>query len=74
MFFHKKLKSIFILIMITTSAIPVIANDPHSFAKTDEATVQKLYLDIKVDFDRKIISGKAQWTIKKSADATASDR
>ncbi|MEI7801391.1 MAG: M1 family metallopeptidase [Bacteroidota bacterium] len=71
MFFHKKLKSIFILIMITTSAIPVIANDPHSFAKTDEATVQKLYLDIKVDFDREIISGKAQWTIKKSAEATA---
>ncbi len=57
--------------MTTISSIPVLANDPHSTAKPDEAVVQKLYLDINVDFGKKIISGKAQWTIKKSASADA---
>ena len=57
--------------MLTISSIPVIASDPHSFAIPDEAVVQKLYLDIKIDFDKKIISGKAQWNIKKSESAEA---
>ncbi|GDX52035.1 aminopeptidase [Bacteroidota bacterium] len=57
--------------MTTLTSAPILALDPHSFARIDEAVVQKLYLDIKVDFSRKIISGKAQWTIKKGADATA---
>lgn len=33
--------------------------DPHSFAKPNEAVVKHLDLDITVDFDKKIISGKA---------------
>jgi leukotriene-A4 hydrolase len=33
--------------------------DPHSFARPDEAVVKHLDLDITVDFDKKIISGKA---------------
>jgi leukotriene-A4 hydrolase len=33
--------------------------DPHSFAKPEQAVVKHLDLDIAVDFDKKIISGKA---------------
>lgn len=38
--------------------------DPHSFAKTDEAIVKDLDLDIKVDFESKTISGKASYKIE----------
>lgn len=38
--------------------------DPHSFAEPLEAVVKHLDLNIKVDFDTKIISGKASWTIE----------
>ncbi len=57
--------------MSTLTTVPVLAFDPHSVAIPDEAVVQKLYLNISVDFGKKTISGKAQWTIKKSADADA---
>ncbi len=57
--------------MSILSSIPVLAADPHSVAIPDEAVVQKLYLKINVDFGKKIISGKAQWTIKKSKEAEA---
>ena len=40
------------------------ATDPHSFAHPDEAVVRHLDLDITVDFDRKIISGKATCEIE----------
>lgn len=38
--------------------------DPHSFAEPHEAVVKHLDLNIKVDFDTKIISGIASWTIE----------
>ncbi len=38
--------------------------DPHSFARPDEARVKHLDLDITVDFDKKIISGKATCEIE----------
>jgi len=43
--------------------------DPHSFAKTDEAVMKHLSLRLKVDFDRKIMSGTA--TIRYSASEKA---
>ncbi len=55
--------------MTPLSSIPALAIDPHSFAIPAEAVVQKLYLNINVDFGKKTINGKAQWTIKKSESA-----
>ena len=37
--------------------------DSHSFSNPAEAVVKHLDLDIKVDFDKQTISGKASWTI-----------
>ncbi len=44
--------------------------DPHSFAKADEAVVKHLDLDITVDFDKKIISGKATLEIERHNNAS----
>lgn len=37
--------------------------DTHSYAKPEAAVVKHLDLDIAVDFDTQVISGKASWTI-----------
>ncbi|WP_316788982.1 M1 family metallopeptidase [Pedobacter frigoris] len=39
-------------------------NDPHSFSNPAEAVVKHLDLDIKVDFEKQQIAGKAVWTIE----------
>lgn len=44
-------------------------SDPHSFARPDEAVISHLSLDLKVDFDNKILSGKASIEIHSSEDA-----
>lgn len=41
--------------------------DVHSFADPSKAVVKHLDLDIKVDFDTRLISGKASWTIDNSS-------
>lgn len=41
-------------------------NDPHSFARVDEAVIKHLDLDIVVDFETKTISGKSSYTIHNS--------
>lgn len=41
----------------------LFGNDPHSYAQPDKARARYLNLDIKVDFSKKIISGKAAWDI-----------
>ena len=46
------------------------ANDLHSFAKPKEAVITHLSLSIEVDMDKQIISGVANYTIEKSANAT----
>ncbi|HYK77389.1 MAG TPA: M1 family metallopeptidase [Daejeonella sp.] len=38
-------------------------HDVHSFAEPNKAAVKHLDLDIKVDFDTQVISGKASWII-----------
>ncbi|MDC1067651.1 M1 family metallopeptidase [Candidatus Kapabacteria bacterium] len=40
------------------------ANDSHSYAKPSEAIAKHLSLDIVVDFDKKIVSGIADYTIE----------
>ena len=38
--------------------------DPHSFAQPNEAVTKHLDLNLKVNFDQKILSGYARWTIE----------
>lgn len=40
-------------------------NDPHSFARPDEAVTSHLELDLSVDFEQKVIQGVARYDIKK---------
>ena len=42
----------------------VIAKDKHTQSNADSVTVKHLDLDIKVDFDTRIISGRASWDIE----------
>ncbi|MFI5171608.1 MAG: M1 family metallopeptidase [Chitinophagales bacterium] len=39
-------------------------SDPHSFAKTNDAIVTHLSWNAKIDFDKKIITGVAAWSIE----------
>jgi len=43
--------------------------DPHSFAKTNEAVVKHLSWKAKIDFDSKIISATATWTIENKSNS-----
>ena len=45
------------------------AKDTHSFADPQKAVVKHLDLDIKVDFDNQLISGKASWQIENTDQA-----
>ena len=47
----------------TTDPMNLKSVDVHTFAKANEALMTDLALDIKVDFDKKIIAGKATITI-----------
>lgn len=41
----------------------VLVEDPHSYAKPQEAVINHLFLDIEVDFENKAISGTATYNI-----------
>ncbi len=43
--------------------------DPHSYAKPWEAVIKHLNLDIALDFDKQVISGKASYKIKNKTGA-----
>ncbi len=64
-----KLSLLFIVVAFTACqkkemvAKKEIIKDAHSFSNPAEAVVRHLDLDIKVDFDTQIISGKASWQI-----------
>ena len=65
------MRSIFLTITMVLSAFNSFsANDLHSFAKPKEAVITHLSLSIEVDMDKQIISGVANYTIEKSANAT----
>ncbi|HEY1005675.1 MAG TPA: M1 family aminopeptidase/hydrolase, partial [Sphingobacteriaceae bacterium] len=48
---------------------PAGVHDPHSFSKPEQARVTHLDLDLRVDFTKKQISGKASWKIRSSENA-----
>ncbi len=48
---------------------PAAIQDPHSFAKPEQARVTHLDLELRVDFGRKQIGGKASWEIRSDEDA-----
>jgi len=47
----------------TTEAAVSQLPDPHSFSNPDKAVAKHLDLNLKVNFDQKILSGYARWTI-----------
>ncbi|AXG70639.1 aminopeptidase N [Kordia sp. SMS9] len=47
-----------------TKQMKSYANDTHSYAKPNEAVAKHLLLDIDVDFEKKIITGTATYTIE----------
>ena len=52
-----------------TQATPAVERDIHSFARPEEARVTHVALDLRTDFDRKILSGRATLTLERSAGA-----
>jgi len=47
----------------------IMASDPHSYARPDQAKVTHLYWDADVDFDKKQIAATASWDIERTEDA-----
>ena len=47
----------------TTATAAAKPADPHSFAQPEIAVTKHLDLNLKVNFDQKILSGYARWTI-----------
>lgn len=48
----------------STGPVNKTTSDPHSYARPDQAVVKHLDLDLKVDFDKQLLTGKAIWTIE----------
>ncbi len=49
---------------VTTAPPPPAKSDPHSFARPDLAIAKHLDLSLKVDFEKKTLTGSAAWTIE----------
>jgi aminopeptidase N len=70
----KLIKSALLLLILCLSAqctrtpspsgIEEASDDPHSFSQLKFAVAKHLDLNLKADFDRKILSGYARWTIE----------
>ena len=43
--------------------LPLGGADPHSFARPDLARASHLVLDVKVDFNERLLRGRARWTV-----------
>lgn len=53
-----------------TASAHIGTADPHSFSNPELASVQHLDLELRVDFDKKQLSGKASWKIKNKGKAS----
>jgi len=51
------------------SSFDNLSNDAHSYANFNEARTTHLNLDLAVDFEQKVLSGKATWDIDKTKKA-----
>jgi aminopeptidase N len=51
------------------AALPALPHDPHSHARPDEARVLNVSLDLRADFERKVLAGTATLTIAMRANA-----
>ncbi len=45
-------------------------SDPHSYANADEVRVEHLTLELTVDFEAKVLSGRASWRLANTTGAT----
>lgn len=44
----------------STSSMPILSNDPHSYANFNDARIKHLVLDLQVDFEQEILKGWAE--------------
>lgn len=51
------------------ASLPELPHDPHSYAKPDEARVLHVSLDLKADFERKVLAGSCTLSIAARDDA-----
>jgi aminopeptidase N len=51
------------------ASMPALPHDPHSYAKPEEARVLNVSLDVRADFERKVITGVCTLTIAARDDA-----
>ncbi|MGQ0533834.1 MAG: M1 family aminopeptidase/hydrolase, partial [Caulobacteraceae bacterium] len=51
------------------ASMPALPHDPHSYAKPEEARVLNVSLDVRADFERKVITGTCRLTIAARDDA-----
>jgi len=52
-----------------TKQMEKVTQDPHSYARPQEAVIQHLNLDLNVDFDKHILKGFAEYELQTAADA-----
>ena len=69
--FHLKQFSLFLacIILSVSCFAQTSTSDPHSYAQPDRAVVTHLALNLTVNFQKKVLTGKASWNIKVNQDA-----
>lgn len=69
--FHLKQFSLFLacIILSVSCFAQTSTSDPHSYAQPDRAVVTHLALNLTVNFQKKVLTGKASWKIKVNQDA-----
>jgi leukotriene-A4 hydrolase len=69
--FHLKQFSLFLayIILSVSGLAQTSTSDPHSYAQPDRAVVTHLALNLTVNFQKKVLTGKASWKIKVNQDA-----
>jgi leukotriene-A4 hydrolase len=69
--FHLKQFSLFLayIILSVSGFAQTSTSDPHSYAQPDRAVVTHLALNLTVNFQKKVLTGKASWKIKVNQDA-----
>ena len=60
-----------LLTVFMVQGINLPAQDPHSCARTAEARVRHLELELSLNFDKKIAAGSATFRIEKASNASA---
>lgn len=58
-----------VVVFVIGQSLSAMQKLPHSFAKPDEVSVKHLHLDLKVDFETKVLVGSATLTLDRKTDS-----